>query len=92
MNSKILISTKVKKEIHTPLLNPIWHGNEAIAPVKPLAPVGDQIHSLSHEPHLNILVMAKYGFAIIATILGLITLTIIVLFCLYVRAPAEEDV
>ena len=92
MNSKILISAKVEKEIHTPLSNPIWHENEAITPVKPLAPIGDRIHSLSHEPNLIILVMAKYGFVIIATILGLITLTIIVLFCLYSRPFAKADV
>ena len=92
MSSKILISAEVEKEIHTPLSHPIWHENEAITTVKPLAPIIDQIHSLSHEPHLNILVMAKYGFAIIAALLGLITLTIIVLACLYTRPPVEAKV
>ena len=92
MNSKILISTKVEKKIHTPLSHPIWHENEAITPIKPLAPIGDQFPSLSLQPHLNILTMAKYGFAIIATILFLITLNIIVLFCLYSKSPVETDV
>ena len=92
MNSKIVISKKVERKIHTRLSHQNWHEKQAIIPIKPLLPIEDQFHNLSHQPHLNILVMAKYGFAIIATILCLITLTIIVLFCLYSKSPVETDV
>ena len=92
MNSKIVISTKVERKIHTHLSHPSWHEKQAITPIKPLIPIGDQFPSLSLQPHLNILTMAKYGFAIIATILFLITLIIVVLFCLYSKSPVETDV
>ena len=92
MNSKIVISKKVERKIHTRLSHQNWHEKQAITPIKPLLPIEDQFNNLSHQPHLNILVMAKYGFAIIATILCLITLTIIVLFCLYSKSPVETDV
>ena len=91
-NSKIVISTKVERKIHTRLSLPNWHEKQAITPIKPLAPIGDQFHNLSYQPHLNILVLAKYGFAFIAIILCLITLTIIAFCCLYSKSSVETEV